>query len=101
MGHCDRLHRGFSAEGAAVLDAAGVRQSNHAGQAGDEKRVRVPVVQNANARSHVYLDVQPEDPRQAHQVDLGRRGDSSADLSDGAFTRELAIVTVSPFFFFF
>lgn len=80
MGGRERRHRGFATEGAILSDAGRVREGDHAGQAGDEERVRMPGLQDENARPYVRLDVQFEEPRQAHQVDLGRRGDSPADL---------------------
>lgn len=80
MGDGERRHRGIAAEGAILSDAGRVREGDHAGQTGNEERVRMSGVQDQNARSYVHLDVQFQEPRQTHQVDLGRRRDSSADL---------------------
>lgn len=80
MGDSERRHRGITAEGAILSDAGRVREGDHAGQTGNEERVRMSGVQDQNARSYVHLDVQFQEPRQTHQVDLGRRRDSSADL---------------------
>lgn len=61
MGGRER-HRGFAIEG-VILSAAGrVCEGDHAGQAGDEERVRMSGLQDQNARSYVRLDVQFEDP---------------------------------------
>lgn len=80
MGGRERRHHGFTTEGAILSDAGRVCEGDHAGQAGDEERVRMSGLQDQNARSYVRLDVQLEEPRQTQQVDLGRRRDSPADL---------------------
>lgn len=81
MGHAERRDRGFQVEGAVSLDAGDICESDHARQAGDKERVRVSGLPDQNAWSYVRLDVQSEEPRQAYQVDPGRRRDSPADLS--------------------
>lgn len=95
MGCGDWRHRRFSAQGAVLPDAGGIRQGDHAGQAGDEEHVRVSGLQDQNARPYVHLDVPSEDPREAHQVDPGRRRDSPTDLSLRFFPGIRARQTVS------
>lgn len=110
MGYRDWRHRGLPAQGTVLPDAGGIRQGDHTGQARDEEHIRVSGLQDQNARSYVRLDVQFENPREAHQVDPGRRRDSPTDLStpfllrrprlaQPTFTRDFALVIVSSSFF--
>lgn len=95
MGYRERSPRGLANKGAVLSDAGRVREGNHAGQAGDEEHVRMSGLQDQNARSYVHLDVQFQDPRQAHQVDLGRCRDSPADLTSLHGVREATAHTRS------
>lgn len=81
MGRRERRHWGFATEGAILFDADRVREGDHAGQAGYEEHVRMSGLQDENARSHLRVDVQFQEPRQAEQVDPGRCRDSPADLT--------------------
>lgn len=91
MGYRERRHRGFAFEGVTLSDAGRICEGDHAGQAGDEKHVRMSSLQDQNTRPYVRLDVEFQDPRQADQVDLGRRRDSPADLTE-LFSRRGATV---------
>lgn len=81
LGHSERLDRGLPAQGALPPDAGGLHQGHHPGQAGHEEHVRLPGVQDALARPHLRLDLQPQDPGQANQVDVSRCSHPPADLS--------------------
>lgn len=81
LGRGRGLHRGLAPQGAVPPDARHLRARHHAGQAGDAQRVPVPRVQDAPAGADVRLDVQPQDARQAHQVDAGWHSAPAQHLS--------------------
>lgn len=66
MGRRDGLYQRFTTEGTVLLDARAVCESDHAGQARDEEHVRMPDLQDQNARTYVCLDIQSENPRETH-----------------------------------
>lgn len=96
MGRGHWCHRRFSAQGAVLPDAGGIRQGDHAGQAGDQEHVRVSGLQDQDERSHVRLDVQSQDPREAQQVDPGRSRDPPTDLDPRTISRD-SFPLLSPF----
>lgn len=53
---------------------------NHPRQAGHAQHVRVPRVQDQDPRSHLRLDLQSKDQRQARKVDSCWRCTAAADL---------------------
>lgn len=101
MGRGHWCHRRFSAQGAVLPDAGGIRQGDHAGQAGDEEHVRVSGLQDQDERSYVHLDVQSQDPREAHKVDPGRRRDSPTDLNPLFFSVHTRFRARNSFLFFY
>ena len=81
LGRAGRYNRGLAVEGAVPRDARDQCSRHYPGQAGSKEHVRVPGIQNENARADLRLDLQSQDQGQAGQVDARRCGTVTADVN--------------------
>lgn len=71
LGHTDGGNNRRTAEGADSHHARDLCQGCARGPTGNQERVRVSRVQDPHQRTHLHLDLQPQDQREARQVGAG------------------------------